>query len=119
MLVPDSATPLYLQLEEILRQEILSGSRREGDKLPTENELVEQYKVSRITVRRAVEELCKEGLVVRHPGKGTFVTGVVMRNDLEEPRGWTENAVANGYRPSTVCTDLSMVPGAEVAACSS
>ena len=33
MLVPDSATPLYLQLEEILRQEILSGSRREGDKL--------------------------------------------------------------------------------------
>ena len=36
MLVPDSATPLYLQLEEILRQEILSGSRREGDKLPTE-----------------------------------------------------------------------------------
>ena len=114
MLVPDSATPLYLQLEEILRQEILSGSRREGDKLPTENELVEQYKVSRSTVRRAVEELCKEGLVVRHPGKGTFVTGVVMRNDLEEPRGWTENAVANGYRPSTVCTDLSMVPGAEV-----
>lgn len=114
MLVPDSVTPLYLQLEEILRQEILSGSRREGDKLPTENELVEQYKVSRITVRRAVEELCKEGLVVRHPGKGTFVTGVVMRNDLEEPRGWTENAVANGYRPSTVCTDLSMVPGAEV-----
>ena len=82
--------------------------------IPTENELVEQYKVSRITVRRAVEELCKEGLVVRHPGKGTFVTGVVMRNDLEEPRGWTENAVANGYRPSTVCTDLSMVPGAEV-----
>ena len=52
--------------------------------------------------------------MVRHPGKGTFVTGVVMRNDLEEPRGWTENAVANGYRPSTVCTDLSMVPGAEV-----
>jgi DNA-binding GntR family transcriptional regulator len=43
MLVPDSATPLYLQLEEILRQEILSGSRREGDKLSTENELVEQY----------------------------------------------------------------------------
>lgn len=72
MLVPDSATPLYLQLEEILRQEILSGSRREGDKLPTENELVEQYKVSRITVRRAVEELCKEGLVVRHPRQGHF-----------------------------------------------
>ena len=108
MLVPDSATPLYLQLEEILRQEILSGSRREGDKLSTENELVEQYKVSRITVRRAVEELCEEGLVVRHPGKGTFVTGVVMRNDLNAPRGWTENAIANGYRPSTVCTELDM-----------
>ena len=114
MLVPDSATPLYLQLEEILRQEILSGSRREGDKLSTENELVEQYKVSRITVRRAVEELCKEGMVVRHPGKGTFVTGVVMRNDLNEPRGWSENAVANGYRPSTLCTELGMVPGAAV-----
>ena len=67
MLVPDSATPLYLQLEEILRQEILSGSRREGDKLSTENELVEQYKVSRITVRRAVEELCEDCLLYTSP----------------------------------------------------
>ena len=39
MLVPDSATPLYLQLEEILRQEILSGSRREGDKLSMSTKL--------------------------------------------------------------------------------
>ena len=65
-------------------------------------------------MRRAVEELCEEGLVVRHPGKGTFVTGVVMRNDLNAPRGWTENAIANGYRPSTVCTELDMVPSTEV-----
>ena len=56
MLVPDSATPLYLQLEEILRQEILSGSRREGDKLSTENELVEQYKVSRVPWRNCARK---------------------------------------------------------------
>ena len=106
--------PLYQQIYDEIKYAIDNGVYAPGDKIPTETELSTKYAVSRITVRRAVEELCKEGLVVRHPGKGTFVTGVVMRNDLNEPRGWTENAIANGYRPSTVCTELGMVPGAEV-----
>ncbi len=117
MLVPDSATPLYLQLEEILRQEILSGSRREGDKLSTENELVEQYKVSRITVRRAVEELCEEGLVVRHPGKGTFVTGVVMRNDLNAPAAGPKMPLPTGTGPPPCAQSWTWCQALKCAAC--
>ena len=116
MLVADSATPLYLQLQEILCQEILAGRWREGEKIPTENDLVDTYQVSRVTVRRAVSELVAQGRLVRHPGKGTFVSGVMMHNDLDMPQGWTATTQAQGYQPVTLCTELTSADGRETEA---
>ncbi len=65
---------LYSQVETGLRQQIISGALGVGDKLPTEFELCELYDVSRITVRRAVQNLVDEGLVYRLRGRGTFVS---------------------------------------------
>ncbi len=65
--------PLYYQLENILREKIRSGELSRGEKLPTENELIEQYGVSRTTVRQALAALVKEGLLERVAGRGTFV----------------------------------------------
>jgi GntR family transcriptional regulator len=75
---PDLAvdpTPLYYRLESILRGAIESREYRVGQNLPSERELGEQYGVSRITVRRALETLEREGLVRRGRGRsgGTFV----------------------------------------------
>jgi len=50
------ATPLYKQLEEKLQKEIENGDRPAGSKIPTENELSEQYNVSRVTVRKDCKE---------------------------------------------------------------
>jgi GntR family transcriptional regulator len=69
-----SRVPLYYQLENLLREKILSGVFVAGARLPTESELIEQYGVSRITVRQALTALAEEGLIERQQGRGTFVT---------------------------------------------
>lgn len=64
---------LYLQLGSDIRQKILSGEYPIGSKIPTEQELCDKYDVSRITVRRAIQDLVEDGLLEKVRGKGTFV----------------------------------------------
>jgi GntR family transcriptional regulator len=66
--------PLYYQLENILREKIMSGAFPAGSRLPTEIELIRIYGVGRITVRQALAALTKEGLIERKRRRGTFVT---------------------------------------------
>ncbi len=68
-----SSLPLYEQLKQRLRTAILTEQYVSGDQLPPEFELCETYGVSRITARRAVQDLVAEGLLERRQGKGTFV----------------------------------------------
>lgn len=72
--------PLYYQLKEYLLQRIESEFKP-GDLLPSETEIEKEYKVSRITVRKAIEELAREGIVVKKQGKGTFVQEKKVRYD--------------------------------------
>lgn len=65
--------PLYYQLENILREKITSGAFSGGERFPTEIELIEEYGVSRITVRQALQSLSEEGLIERRQGRGTYV----------------------------------------------
>lgn len=67
-------TPLYEQLAAVLRQVIQSGDIQPRDLLPSESQLQQTYGVSRGTIRRALEILKAEGLVVTIAGRGTFVT---------------------------------------------
>ena len=60
--------PLYKQLEEKIIQDIENGIYRKGQKIPTEKELSQMYDVSRITVRKALEEITKQGILERHAG---------------------------------------------------
>lgn len=69
----NSAVPLYEQLKMALRERLESQIFAPGERMPSEAELCDKYGVSRITVRRAVEELVEEGYLERRQGKGTFV----------------------------------------------
>ncbi len=69
----DSPIPIYYQIREQLRQQILSGDLKSGDPLPTEMQICAECGVSRMTARMALTQLANEGLVVRRRGKGTFV----------------------------------------------
>ncbi|MDO5338183.1 MAG: GntR family transcriptional regulator [Eubacteriales bacterium] len=95
------STPLYQQLENRLRQEIDSGQRPVGSRIPTENELSQQYNVSRVTVRKALAGLSENGYLERKSGKGTFVaekkiqrgfSGVTSFSDLCRMTGVTPGA---------------------------
>src|SRR2546428_7670531 len=65
-----SGVPRYLQIAEALRDHL----RGEGERIPSEHQLCAQYKVSRPTIRQALDILVQEGLLYRHAGRGTFST---------------------------------------------
>ena len=69
----EAPTPLYYQLYSLLRQAILDGAVDHGTQMPTEQQLAESFGVSRITAKRAMDELAAEELVERRRGKGTHV----------------------------------------------
>lgn len=69
----NSPIPLYYQLYTILLKQITSGEYKPGDLLPTEISIVEEYNVSRATVRQAVMDLVRNGYVTREKSRGTFV----------------------------------------------
>ena len=69
-----AVVPLYKQLKRLLEDALNDGTWKPGESLPSEPELAREYGVSRITVRTALNELSKEGRLVRLQGKGTFVT---------------------------------------------
>ncbi|MEY8711334.1 GntR family transcriptional regulator [Mangrovibacter phragmitis] len=68
-----SSTPVYLQLEQYLSEEIASGKLKPGDALPSENTLCAEFSISRMTARKAVDYLVRQGKVERRRGQGTFV----------------------------------------------
>lgn len=70
-----SPVPLYHRLYVILRDKLTSGVYNAGDLLPPEMDLVKAYGVSRVTAKRALDELAAEGLVERSRGRGTVATG--------------------------------------------
>lgn len=70
----NSPTPLYYQLFSLLKQQILNGTLEDGVQLPTEAGLSKVFNISRITAKRALDELSAEGLVERRRAKGTHVT---------------------------------------------
>ncbi|MCD7962961.1 MAG: GntR family transcriptional regulator [Rikenellaceae bacterium] len=67
--------PIYKLVYETLRKDIAGGRYRAGDILPSENELCEEFNTTRPTVRKAVQALVDEGMVMKHHGKGSIVKG--------------------------------------------
>ena len=99
MVLDQGPTPLYHQLKNILKSRILSNELKGSERLPTEAELCTEYNVSRITVRQALTELMKDGLIYRDRGRGTFVTeGAEFKRP--ELKGSIENLIvaAKGTR---------------------
>lgn len=99
-IIRDSKLPLYHQLYEILRRNIVHGDWQPGDMLPPESELIDQYQVSRITVRQALETLVNEGLIYRERGRGTFVSHPTVEQGLTGIISFTEDMRQRGFQPS-------------------
>ena len=80
MIIDSAQAPLYVQLADLFRQRIVKGVWKEGEKLPSLEQLGAEFEVARVTVRQAVERLTRDGLVSPQRGRGTFVTGTPSRD---------------------------------------
>lgn len=78
----ESPVPRYLQLADLMRQRIARGVWPREHRLPSLEELTEEFGVARVTVRQAIDLLAREGLVSPQQGRGTFVTGAPTRNRI-------------------------------------
>src|SRR5687767_5258319 len=97
--LPESSNlPLYQQLQRALREAIDRRILESNDALPPERDLAEEFGVSRITVRKAIDGLVSEGLLVRRQGSGTFVRGRVEKN-FSLLTSFSEDMRARGRNP--------------------
>ncbi|HET7730704.1 MAG TPA: GntR family transcriptional regulator [Usitatibacter sp.] len=100
---PAGATPAYQRIRDALRRRIDAGEYREGDRLPSESELVEEFSVARMTVRQALAQLVFESLIVRSPGRGSYVAPRKARGatiDSASPMSFEEQMSAQGRTPA-------------------
>lgn len=92
--------PKYYVIKEDIIKKINKEELKPNQVLPSERELMEEYKVSRITVRKALEELDKEGYIYKIQGKGSFVKGDNLRQGLTKVHSYTEGILQQGMTPS-------------------
>ena len=93
-------SPLYSLVETVLASEIADGVLKVGDQLGTEDDLIRRFQVSRITVRRAIQNLVSRGIVEIRRGKGTFVAAPKITQELTELSGFVEDMHAVGRKPT-------------------
>lgn len=105
---PNSFVPLYIQIAQILRENIRDAVYKPGDKLPSEKELEQRYGISRITAMSALEELVNERLAYRERGRGTFVAKPFI-GDLSFFSSFTEDMLAHGFKPSSKLIEIRQV----------
>lgn len=105
----NSPLPIYRQIEEILRKQILSGRLHPYELIPSENELSKALGVSPMTVRQAMSQLVKDGFVYRERGKGTFVAPPRLDHPLTRMVGFSEDMQARGLRPGSRILQFSEV----------
>ncbi len=112
----DSRLPLYAQVETALTEGIADGSMPLGSRLPSEDELIERFGVSRTTVRKTIQVLADRGLVEIRRGKGTFVTEPKITQELTELTGFVEDMQALGRRPTARVLGTGIVAASETVA---
>jgi len=107
--IEEGNVPLYQQLKNILKGQMLSGVLKPGDQIPSESELCRIYGVSRITVRQAVRSLVDEGFLYRKQGKGTFVASPKLRRRLPKLYSFSEDMMELGLRPSSKLLEQTVI----------
>lgn len=114
---PETRIPLYDRIQRNLADLIMEGRLAEGQALPSEHELADLYGVSRLTVRKAMDELVRQRWLVRKQGVGTFVTAPRIVSIAPGKFSFTEEMRAIGRRPGSRLLALQVRPAtAEIAA---
>lgn len=96
-----SPLPLYHQVREALLDMLKTGPYQPGSLFPTEQELSGRFDVSRITIRRAIDELVREGYLLPRQGKGTFVAKSKIQRHMSSLKSFSEEMKQEGHQPES------------------
>ncbi|OAA91766.1 GntR family transcriptional regulator [Clostridium ljungdahlii] len=92
-MIDNYSIPKYVQLQNIIKQDIISGKYKNGDMIPSESNLMKKYCVTRTTIRKAISNLSNAGLVKQVQGKGTFVNLCDIKHNMWNFGGFTDYAI--------------------------
>lgn len=106
-------TPLYIQIMEEIENQIKSKKLLPGEKLKPETELAKEYGVSLITVRNAISNLIKKGLVTRKQGKGTFVIQQKFNKNINNLQGFSDLCYQIGATPGAITLENNLITPSE------
>jgi len=76
--------PFYMQVKNHIKNQVLMGELKPGDAIPSERKLKEKFSFSRATIRKAINQLCYEGYLIKIQGKGTFIAKYNLKDNLEK-----------------------------------
>ncbi len=111
---PPTAEPAYLKIKNHVLSQIQNGVWQEGDLIPTEMALCEQFQVSRMTVNRALRELTGDQLLVRIKGSGTYVAQPKFQSTLIEIRSIAQDIRERGHRHTSRVLQLDTKAASKV-----
>jgi GntR family histidine utilization transcriptional repressor len=127
IVLDEGPAPLYQRVKQLIVQNVASGAWGPDHKIPSENELVRDLGISRMTVHRALRELTSEGMLVRVHGVGTFVAGAKPQAPLMEIRSIADEIRERGHEhraeviwhqveeaPADVASQFSVMPGTQL-----
>ena len=114
--IAQDSTPIFQRIKDYLLGEIAAGRWKEGDVVPSEQALVRQFGVSRMTVNRAVRELTTEQVLTRRQGSGTFVAPQKYQATLVEIRSIADEIRARGHTHRSSLQLLEHVRGSDLLA---
>lgn len=101
MVNKNSHVPIYIQIEEELKQRIYLGEYEVGSPIPSERDLSNSFEVSRMTVRQAITNLVSSGMLYREKGRGTYVSTPKLEQPLNGLTSFIEDMRARGLTPSS------------------
>jgi GntR family transcriptional regulator len=116
LIAPLSPVPLHAQIREILRRRILDGSYAPHSRMPSESQMISAFGVSRITIRQALGDLQKEGLIFKVMGKGSFVAKPKAFQNLSKLQGFGEAMSPSGYETYSLLLSSRTVAASPVVA---
>lgn len=111
-----SSVPMHTQIREIIRRRVLDGTYAPHSQMPSESQMMEAFAVSRITVRQALGDLQKEGLIFKVPGKGSFVAKPKAFQNLSRLQGFGEAMSPSGYETFSQVLSMRRVTATDIVA---
>ncbi|MGL5312272.1 MAG: GntR family transcriptional regulator, partial [Peptostreptococcaceae bacterium] len=105
--------PIYKTIENHIKELINSKTLKQGDLIPSEKQLSEEFEVTRMTVRSALNNLVKEGYITRRRGIGSIVLGSKIYDNISAISGFTREMKNKGFEVSNIVVDLQIVEADE------